>query len=268
MNRSATAVVIPIYQRELNALEACSLSHSLGVLSQRDSVCFIAPQHLDVGWYAERHPGVPVMRFDDACFASIKGYNLLMLSPDFYRRFADHQDLLVLQTDAVLLRDELDLWAARPFDYVGAPWPDGMEIRFEVDRCAGADGRRLRAHVGNGGLSLRRIASTIALLDEFPQALALFRASGSSEDLFFAWTGQLSRHYVLPNEVVASTFAMELKPSHYLRLNGGQEPMGGHAWWKYEPEFWARRLPLSDALRRQLFGEAATGERLLATQAA
>ena len=236
-----TAVVIPIYQRELPALDQLSLDRSLPLLRGRD-VCFIAPHGLDAGYYAERYPGVPVVRFPDHYFASVKGYNLLMLSPEFYRQFADHRFMLVLQTDAVLLRDDLDHWAAQPFDYVGAPWPDGIEVMVQVDRFADGHGKKVRAHVGNGGLSLRRIDKCIGLLDEFPQALSLFRHTGSNEDIYFALMGLLSRDFVLPNEIEASTFAMELKPSHYLHANGGCWPMGGHAWWKYEPAFWAPRV--------------------------
>jgi Protein of unknown function (DUF5672) len=240
--KPSTVVVIPIYQHVLTPLEQRSLDHSLAWLEGRE-VCFIGPDHLDARYYAERYPGVPLIRFADPYFASIKGYNLLMLSPDFYQRFADHTFMLVLQTDAVLLRDELDFWAGQPYDYVGAPWPDGVEVLVQVDRFGGEHAKKVRAHVGNGGLSLRRIDKCIALLQEFPQAVDLFCRTGSSEDLFFALMGMLSHDFVLPNQIEASTFAMELKPSHYLQVNGGKEPMGGHAWWKYEPAFWASRLP-------------------------
>jgi hypothetical protein len=35
-----------------------------------------------------------------------------------------------------------------------------------------------------------------------------------------------------------------LSPEHYHAVNG-VPPMGGHAWWKYNPEFWTRffRMP-------------------------
>jgi hypothetical protein len=37
---------------------------------------------------------------------------------------------------------------------------------------------------------------------------------------------------------------MELKPSYYYAVNGKKLPMGSHAWWKYEPEFWKNALGL------------------------
>lgn len=235
-------VLVPIYQSEPSALERHSLDYSLPRLVGRD-IAFIGPDGLDLRWYRQRFPAVPFIGFDAAYFASIKGYNHLLLSPGFYERFAgSHEFMLILQTDAIVLRDELDQWAARPYDYVGAPWPDGVEIFVNLDRYGGAHGKKVRAHVGNGGFSLRRIRKTIALLHEFPQARDTFLRSGSSEDLFFALMGQLSTDYVLPGEITASHFALELQPSRYHAVNGGRLPMGGHAWWKYEPAFWARCL--------------------------
>ena len=69
---------------------------------------------------------------------------------------------------------------------------------------------------------------------------------GASAGRNFSLFGQVSADFVLPNEVTASRFAMELKPSYYFEINGGIDPMGGHAWWKYEPKFWKPRLPPSE----------------------
>lgn len=235
-----TAVVIPIYRPELPRDELYALLRSLPLLAGRP-VTFIAPQGLDLSWYRRRWPEVGVKTFDDAYFASIRGYNLLLLSADFYREFARHEFMLVLQTDALLLSDELDHWAGQPYDYVGAPWPQGIEISVEVDRFVGGNAQRVRAKVGNGGFSLRRIRKCMALLEEFPQALELFRRSGSSEDIFFAVMGLLSADFVLPGEMAAAQFALELQPERYHAIQG-RLPMGVHAWRKHNPEFWRARL--------------------------
>jgi hypothetical protein len=41
---------------------------------------------------------------------------------------------------------------------------------------------------------------------------------------------------------MASHFSLELSPSYYFHVNGGKMPMGGHAWWLLEPEFWQAYL--------------------------
>lgn len=239
---NAPIVLIPIYQPQLSPLENFSVRLSLAALAGRHIV-FIGPEGLNLAYYREHFPAIGFKPYPADYFASIPGYNRLLLNPTFYEEFAAHEFMLILQTDAVILRDALDHWCAQPYDYVGAPWPDGVELFVNLGRFEGDRGRRVRAMVGNGGLSLRRTAKHAALLREFPEAADYFNRSGSSEDLFFSLMGALSGDFVIPNEITASRFSLELKPSYYVAVNGGQPPMGGHAWWKYEPAFWQALLP-------------------------
>jgi len=239
--RGDVVVVVPLHRPELVALEDFSLRHSLAQLKRSRRVVFIGPPGLDLSAYRQRLGKMEWLPFEANDFASVQGYSRLLTSASFYERFAEHEFMLVLQPDALLLRDDLDAWVERPFDYVGAPWPDGVEIFINLDRFGGEAGVRIKAHVGNGGLSLRRNRACVALLKEFPQALQYFQLSGSSEDLFFAFMGQVSNRFVLPNEMTAARFALELKPQRY-RLIDPTPPMGGHAWWKYDPLFWLSQL--------------------------
>lgn len=240
--RASCVVLVPIYRPSLEPLERFSLDYSLQRLNGRD-VLFIAPQSLDVSFYDAHYGGLPVLRFADDYFASVKGYNRLLLDPQFYERFdATHAFSLILQTDAILLSDQLDHWCAQPYDYVGAPWPDGLEVTLNLDCFSGELAHKVKVNVGNGGLSLRRNRSCAALLREFPQATEMFLRTGSSEDIFFALMGSQSEHFVLPNERVASLFALELQPERYVAINGGRAPMGGHAWWRYNQPFWVSLL--------------------------
>ena len=239
---SQLVVLVPIYRAHLDALEQFSLDVSLSVLAGR-YVRFIGPSGMDLSLYTERYPSVPFIGFDEASFSSIPGYNRLLLSPEFYQQFAEYEFMRILQTDAIILRDELDYWCVQPFDYIGAPWPDGYELFVNLGLFEGAFGKRVKVHVGNGGLSLRRISKCVSLLNEFDIAISVFSHTGSSEDLFFSVMGALSGDFIIPNEITASRFALELKPSYYVAVNGGKLPMGGHAWWKHEPEFWRKLLP-------------------------
>jgi hypothetical protein len=236
------AVLIPIYRPGLDPLEKFSLDTSLACLRGRDTA-FIGPADLDRSYYLEHYPGIPMIEFEAHYFESIAGYNRLLVSQGFYVRFLRYEFILILQTDAILLRDELDHWCWQPFDYVGAPWPDGHELFINVGRFEGAFGKRLKVHVGNGGLSLRRTRACLALLEEFTVAISVFDKTGSSEDLFFSFMGALSGDFVIPNQITASLFSLELRPAYYIEVNGGRLPMGGHAWWKHDPEFWRPLLP-------------------------
>lgn len=234
-------VLIPIYQPELAPLEEFSLDFSVQRLASR-SLLFLAPEQLDVGYYGKRFPSIPVQRFPDAFFGSIQGYNQLLLTPSFYELFAPYEFSLILQTDAIVLRDELSDWMARPYDYVGAPWPVPNELMVSIPPFEGDRRRHLRIHVGNGGLSLRRNRACIDLLHEHAQARDMFISTGSSEDLFFSFMGALSKRFVLPNEIAASHFSLEIGPESYVALNGGRLPMGAHAWWKYGHTFWMHQF--------------------------
>lgn len=203
----------------------------------------IGPEGLDISYYTARYPGLRFHGYDQRYFVSIQGYNHLLLDPGFYAEFETYEFMLILQTDAIVLRDELDWWCAQPFDYVGAPWPEAVEVIANAGLFEGNNGKHVRAHVGNGGLSLRRIRKCLSLLEEQAVFVDIFANTGSSEDLFFSLIGQLSSDFIIPNEITASRFALELRPSHYFQINGGKLPMGGHAWWKYEMDFWRKLLP-------------------------
>ena len=250
---NSVVVIVPIYQAHLSELEHFSLKHSLAQIKPGRAILFAGPEGLDLSQYADAFPGIPFVAFPKSSFESIQGYSRLLLSKPFYERFDEHDFMLILQTDAILLKDDLDTWCDGPYDYVGAPWPDGIEIFVNLGKFEGAFGKKVRTHVGNGGLSLRRISKCIALLDEFPEAVELFDKTGSSEDIFFGVMGALSLNFIMPAEITASTFAMELQPDYYYSVNNHCAPMGGHAWWKYNPGFWLDLLgPHADAIRTKL----------------
>lgn len=229
--------MIPIYKDKLDDIERYSVEYSLSALANRE-IRFIGPQSLDIAYYASHYGHIPFESFPAPSFESIEEYNRLLLSKHFYERYDAYEFILILQTDAIVLRDELDFWCAQPFDYVGAPWPFGYELFVNLGLFEGSFGRHVRVTVGNGGLSLRRVDKCKKILSEFATAIDVFCKTGSSEDLFFSVMGSLSHDFVVPNEITASRFAMELRPSYYYHVNGGYAPMGGHAWYKTEPEFW------------------------------
>jgi hypothetical protein len=250
VSRTDPVVVVPVYRPVLSPIEGFTLAWSLGRLARRRRVVLTGPEGLDLGHYRDTLGSFDWLPFGAASFASIPGYSRLLTSHAFHDAFADHGFLLVLQTDALLLHDDLDDWCAAPFDYVGAPWPAGVEILLQLDRFAAGGGQRVKAHVGNGGFSLRRVRACRALLDEFPQALAWFQQSGSSEDLFFALMGSVSDRFVLPNPFAAARFSRELQPRLYHAVHQAA-PTGGHAWWKHDAGYWLEQIGRLDATARE-----------------
>ena len=201
----------------------------------------IAPQSLDTSFYEKRY-GKPIVRFPDACFVSAQSYSSLLLTDEFYAAFAQYEYMLVTHDDVYVLRDDLSYWLSRRLDYIGAPWPGGIEFEVSISPRPGVHGLALKAFVGNGGFSLRRIAACRQLFAEFQEEVAWFRQTGQHEDVFFGSFGQLSQQFVLPNLRVAADFAWETFLPRMHALCQGQLPMAIHGYRKYDPEFFAHTI--------------------------
>lgn len=236
-------VVIPTYKSKLNRYERLSVDLIKEKLSCYD-IYFIAYKELDMAGYRQDKE-IKVMYFPKHFFKGGIAYSRLLLNKDFYKRFLDYEYMLIVQTDALVLGDakQLDLFIQQGYDYWGARWKKPVEIHsVEVKkdlpvRSALPDflWKYILKHpqycfVGNGGLSLRNIRKTIALLQEKRRYAAVWF---DNEDKFYAYHG-LKNHVnyrVAPKEMVDS-FSLE----DYIkqRLNEVQ-PFGVHAWRR-----WAR----------------------------
>jgi len=191
----------------------------------------IAPQSLDMSFYEQRY-GKPIVRFPDAYFVSARSYSSLLLTDEFYAAFARYEYMLITHDDAYVLRDDLPHWLSRQYDYIGSPWPDGRD-----SARPGIHGHTVRAYVGNGGFSLRRIAACRHLLAEFREEAVEWSEKGWAEDMFFGVFGELSQQFVLPNMRVAAAFAWETSLPRMHDLCEGQLPMAIHAYLRKDPEF-------------------------------
>ncbi|MBV1776442.1 tetratricopeptide repeat protein [Burkholderiaceae bacterium DAT-1] len=233
--------VVPVYRAELPLKERHALDLSLKHLNGH-ALCFVHPRSLNLDWYRQCYPSATFEAFDDSYFVSVNAYSRLLLDPAFYSAFTTWPMMLLLQTDAAILKPGIESWLEMPYDYIGAPWPDGFEFFVNADQFAGSNGIKIRVTVGNGGLSLRRPEACICALQEFPGLASTFARSGSNEDLYFAIAGQISRHFRVPNEMVAARFSLERAVEKYFKRTG-ELPLATHAFEKYEPDFWREHCP-------------------------
>jgi hypothetical protein len=244
-------VVIPLYTTALcrNALR--SLQRTLTVLA-RHPVVIACPRSLDLTPLAALIDGVDIRRFDDAWFDGIDGYNRLMLSPSFYDAFADYDYLLICQTDVFVFEDRLDEWIGRGYDYVGAPWiasPQNALTRLAY-RISDRFGKRRRNtarffKVGNGGFSLRRVATMRELVSTHQADIARRLAQPDDldhhvEDVWFSLIAPTLAPMRIPGYVEAVDFCIDRKPRIALRLNGGRLPFACHRYYdRNNGKFWA-----------------------------
>lgn len=258
-------IIIPVYKSTLTDAEICSLRQCLRVLGGHD-IRLIGPPELELDTYQKHFDDfqLPLQseRFDSSYSADVKGYNRLMLSPCFYERFAAWEYMLIYQLDAYVFKDELDIWCAKGYDYIGAPW---MKLNRKLDE----------ENSGNGGFSLRRIPAFIDLFSHsgpiwgyrglacryryrgplkrrkfilkglfgWKNRISDFAERGDeNEDLFFATLKyKKGKAFRVAPTSEAIYFSFEESPALLYKRTNQTLPFGCHAWekWGYE-EFWKR----------------------------
>lgn len=260
------AVAIPVYKPVLSAAERVSVERTVRTLHGRD-LFLVGPRHL-AAWMQEqcrRHaPALQCKVYDDRYFAGIAGYNALMRSRVFYQSFAGFSHVLIAQTDALVMSDQLDDWCTQDISYVGAPWFAGGSEPVRPLQFVG---------VGNGGFSLRRVGDFLRVLST-PRRVPNFvksRSGGrtavarawrrfkhewcyaystgplvptSNEDVFWGILVPAAYPFFrVPPPEQALAFAFEVAPRELYALNGYRLPFGCHAWERCDRAFWIEQLP-------------------------
>jgi hypothetical protein len=238
---NSCAVTIPIYKPELSAQEHTNVSASISNLPGFDIYLF-APESLDIHYYESSLGLDKVVRFQDIYFDSIQGYSRLLLSDLFYESFHAYSHVLICQPDARVLKPELGYWLEQPYDYFGAPWPKGFKITLHPKEINIPEGIQCKAFTGNGGFSLRKIKSCLALFNEFNSLRKEWVQYGHAEDLFFGFASTLSRQFRVPNLMMSACFSHETEPEYLYKLIGNQIPFGCHAHELHAPLHWQNVL--------------------------
>lgn len=255
--QNKVAVVIPFYRDTISANEKISLLQCEQILSAYPKIV-IKPNHLTLPEEAKIISVSSVENFDDKYFENIAGYNQLMLSPEFYSRFADYEYILIHQLDAFVFKDELIYWCSQDYDYIGAPWirkkndksifkklqlklQSYFYTRYNVHSKGLPSGKQFVNKVGNGGFSLRRVNKfyniTISM-EPLIRSYLLQTAYQYNEDAF--WSIEVNRKTRVLNIPSCETglkFAFEDYPEKAYNINGHQLPFGCHAWENYI-DFW------------------------------
>lgn len=104
---------------------------------------------------------------------TIKQYNHLLTSEDFYKLFDNIPYILVFQTDSLFFRKLPSKYLENNYDYVGA-----LFSRSHVE------GKPNRV-IGNGGLSLRKVETMLEISRKYGP-LPLDKNNTMNEDVFFS----------------------------------------------------------------------------------
>lgn len=241
------SAVIPIYKEIPTDYEKRSFLQCIRIL-YKYSIIIICPEHLNVDLYLvhakEFEVNIKVIRFNDIYFRNISGYNKLLLSSAFYRKFTDFEYILVYQLDSWVFRDELDYWCRKGYDYIGAPWlftnlynwfrtglyPKKLHFLHKI-LFRGI----FMSKVGNGGFSLRKVEAFIKNIELFELAAMKWKAN---EDSFFAhYVKTLNPFFRIADVKTAIKFSFDTFPDKAYEINNNNLPFGCHAWFRSEPPY-------------------------------
>lgn len=250
------SVVVPVYRATLDPYEAISLDRTFQVLSGQHLV-MVKPEGLDTSTLEARYPFSAVETFAPDYFRSVQGYNRLLLSTGFYERFLASEYLLICQLDVFVFRDELASWVGRGYDYVGAPWLSSTAVSARLHWLKMHASKLLlgvqdkvyryetRNRVGNGGFSLRQVATHHRLSVEMKAHIEHYlRNQGTHhfhEDIFWSIEpGKKGFPHRTPGVEEALAFSFDINPDRLYALAGQRLPMAAHGWYKGRHlEFWA-----------------------------
>ncbi len=263
------AVIIPVYKKTLGASEEQSFLQCLRVLGNYP-LRMVLPYGLNTDYY-EKHlheNSIADFRFDyfdEGFFKNVNAYSRLLLNESFYKRYIEFEYIFIYQLDGYVFKDELKEWCSKGYEYLGAPWFKSYGIHKK-----GNDLYR----VGNGGMSLRKVAAFLSLFDrQMPFPIYFFmvknirkrgfiKMSLKTIKLFFVlllckitvadfitdylderinedcfWADGLSDTSLglhKPELLEAARFCIEKSPAYLYDLIGKELPFVCHAYEKYE----------------------------------
>lgn len=256
-------VVIPIHTANPTMLELISFKQCFKILGSHD-IKIVAPNGLNLDNFKAVIPFFQVVFIDSVWQCSIEKYNKLKLSQFFYMLFEDYQFLLTYELDAFVFKDELLLWCNKGFDYIGSPWFVGYDNPSNYFIGVGG--------VGNSGFSLRNIRTMQKaikrvyiedgaygyyffgkknkfllkfhklfnnILIYFGENHTIQRSVHRNEDSIIAQIiAKQVKDFKIASIEEAIPFGFEANPKYLYQINKDILPMGCHAWWRYDLEFW------------------------------
>lgn len=220
-------IVVPLYKKVINGFEMISLRQLFRVLPEYP-VCIVLPESMKVPDYMTKYiSGVSIERFPDYYFSDVASYSGLLLDMSFYIRFSQYEYIMIYQLDAFVFSDRLMEFVGLGLDYLGAPLNNHYWREY---------------HVGNGGLSLRRVNTFLRVLEKRSIICSHHKRNvfENGEDNFWAFCGINGKiDFVVPDIQVASNFSTQSNCFNGLELiKKTGLPFGTHHFPKWNYDFW------------------------------
>lgn len=243
-------VVIPVY-RKLEDIEKKIIHNNKDMLNDYE-FSFVVPEGMDILELEREFPEIRLVKVSNRWLGpnlGVKGYNEMMMSKAFYQLFSSYEYMLICHFDAWIFKDNMEEWLSKQYDIVAAPWifrPHSWpNIEWKILRegnifskifikcfpnCINIEYRDYS--IGNGGFSLRKISSVIAICDEEKKLIENYikQSEGAyNEDVFWS---QFQGRLKYPSLNEALSFAIDAHPWLCLQINKNNLPMACHGFYK------------------------------------
>jgi hypothetical protein len=256
----------------LDEFEYISIRRAISILSNHPLI-LVCSNSLNIEKYMSEYDQFLVERFHDSFFESIDGYNRLMMSRGFYKRFLNYKYILIYQLDAYVFRDELNYWCSLNLDYIGAPIVTSSEfegtasIKYLKGRNGGLSLRKTRSHYNSFNYYLilkivkwmfetweqsKHIKShttikpinflVTCLLKALKQSSNIEKIQMNEDGYWSIVVPCVNWKFRVADVDQAMRFAFEKNPDVLFKMTNFQLPFGCHAWQKYNSSFWKRYI--------------------------
>lgn len=242
-----SAIIIPVYYEKptrLDRLALSTLSTNLEDFKEYD-VFIVQPEGLGIArWKIDIDHDVITRAFSPDYFKSTLTYSSLLMSYDFWKEFEEYEYALLYQTDAYCVGGDLKHFIDLNVDYIGAPII-ATDARWESVPA-----------IGNGGVSLRKVATMIETTDpngDFMKESGdmikrLDEMNGNMyttyEDLYFCQLVPKLWEFNLPTFNDAAHFSFDMNADVMYEMTNHELPLFVHALDK-NIRFWQSHLPIS-----------------------
>ena len=226
-------LVIPIYKQYPTYNEKKALKNIKEKFGDYN-IKIIAPEKLLLNEYDFLKGDI--IYFSKKYFKDTKSYSKLLLKKAFYDRFTDYCYMVIVQPDVWIIQDNIKLDVFTKYDYVGAPWYEGISLYYFQIRGSRFIPGLIRhfktVYVGNGGFCLRNINACRRLLKKYWVCARCWKLN---EDAFFAFFGSIDNSFKVAPISVAEQFSLEMEAEQKIK-NKKIIPIGVHAWEKWYPQ--------------------------------
>jgi len=231
-------VLIPVYKTIPSEGEKRSMVQTLKIL-ENHPIRIIGPENIDYSEYLRLgFKEEQINRMDSQHFQDIAAYNKMLCAKWFYRSFDPYDYIFIMQNDAWVFRDELDMWCSKGYDYIGSPWiwkPEQTKAKVWIELFP-----IMKGEIGNGGVSLRRTKTFIKLSNVASSIYALIK---KNEDFIWLLVAKLPFVKIKkPTIKEALSFCIEMEPKEAMSMIGSQIPFAVHAYERYGEEFWRKYM--------------------------